>query len=112
MVSMRWQTEGLLEGSAEVVRTQTSKLRERAERNLLGQVLLDVGGDDPLLPGGEGPSNLAVAARHPAIEAHELMQEDDAEGLGIRTAFPCQALDRSLKLECRLPKRRIFEEQP
>ena len=50
---MGWHPEGLLEGPAKIERAEANKLSERGKRYLLAQVLLDIGGDDPLLPGRE-----------------------------------------------------------
>jgi len=46
---MRRNAEGLLEGPAKIIGAQASKACERGERNLLFQVLLDIGRDDPFL---------------------------------------------------------------
>src|SRR6266850_7226091 len=55
--SMRRDAEGLLEGPAEIVRAQANQLGERGERYLLGEMLLDIGGDDTLLPRREPAPN-------------------------------------------------------
>ena len=48
MISAR--AEGLLERPTEIVRAQTDQLGKPGERYLLGKVLIDIGGDDALLP--------------------------------------------------------------
>ena len=73
VISMRRQAEGLFERPAEIVPAQANELCERGEWYLFGQMLLDVGGDDPLLPGGETAAR--GNALGPGIEAHELVGE-------------------------------------
>jgi hypothetical protein len=63
---------------------QANELRECGERYLLRKVLLDIGGDDPLLPSGEPAPDLRTDARRTAMETHELMHEHDAERFRIQ----------------------------
>src|SRR5258707_7707408 len=53
VISMRRHAERLLEGPAEIIRAQANQPRESRERYRLGEMLLDVGSDRSLLPGGE-----------------------------------------------------------
>src|SRR5882757_8847184 len=78
VITMRRHAEGLLEGPAEIERAEASQLRERGERYLLGQVLLDVGDHDPLLPGRETAARARLLdPRCSGIETHQLMRQDD-----------------------------------
>jgi len=86
VISARRQAEGLLERPTEIVRAQTDQLGKPGERYLLGKVLIDIGGDDALLPSRETPSHRSFAAPNPGIEPRQL--------------------------ERRLPQRVVLEEQP
>jgi hypothetical protein len=57
----------LLEGSAEIVRTGADQPGERCERYLLGEMFLDVGGGDALLPGREATLRRSFDALRPGI---------------------------------------------
>ena len=80
---MRRYSEGLLEGPAEIMGAQPNKLREGRQRDLVGQVLFDIGGDDPLLPRSDPASVLRSDAGSPAIQTCEFMHEQEAERFKI-----------------------------
>src|SRR5580704_3661582 len=63
VIVMRWNTERLLERPAEIMGAQAHKACQCGERYLLDQVLLDVVGDDPLLPGREPAADRQFDAR-------------------------------------------------
>src|SRR5690242_6761717 len=69
-ISLRWNSEGLLEGSTEMMLAQPSEPSKRDERYSLVQVFFDVTDDGTLLPAGKaaatrwgGPSQLSAGAR-------------------------------------------------
>src|SRR5258708_21255503 len=49
VIAVRWNAERLLESPTEIMRAQMNEPRQRRQRNLLGQVFLDILGGDPLL---------------------------------------------------------------
>src|SRR5262249_16316600 len=53
VISVRRDAERLFESPAEIPRAQVNKLGEHRERYSLGEVLLDVRADKPLLPTGK-----------------------------------------------------------
>ena len=73
MVPMRRHAKRLLERPAKVKGAQSSHPRESGDRNLIGQVFLDVGADDPLLPCGQTTPDGGIEARWSAILACEFM---------------------------------------
>src|SRR5215475_11789969 len=74
--------ERLLEGAAEIVGAQMNELRQRIERYRLGEVFLDVCGNEALLPNGEAAPHRRCAARNDTMAAHELMRDHHAKRLG------------------------------
>src|SRR6202022_440648 len=104
--------EGLPESPAEIVRAESDQLRKLCERYLVGDVLLDVLNRAPLRPGGEAPAARRCAAGGSAVEPHQLMRQDRAERFEIRSVARQGLFDKGHKLESRIPKRRILEEQP
>jgi hypothetical protein len=44
-------------------------LSERGERDRLGEVIFDIGGDGPFLPGGKPAADLGFCARLPGMKA-------------------------------------------
>ena len=67
VISMRRHAERLLEGPAEIIRAQANEPRESRERYRLGEMLLDVGSDRALLPGGEATLRGNLGADAPAL---------------------------------------------
>ena len=53
LVPMWRHSERLLEYPREMTRAQTNEVRQRGKRYPLVEMLLDIGSDDPLLPGSE-----------------------------------------------------------
>ena len=107
---MRRKPEGLLERPAKVIPAELDQLRERGERDLLADVLLDIGGDGPLLPGREAAPRGRFDPLRPGVEARELVRQDDAKRLEIELVR-AGTLHQRRELERRVPQRRIFEEQ-
>src|ERR1700736_3263343 len=110
---MRRHAEGLLERPAEIIGTQTNESREGLERDLLGEVLLDKGVDDPLLPAGEtaarGSRFDPASAR---IDAHQLVRQHDTKSFEIGPIVRARALEQLHQLERSIPERGILKEQP
>src|SRR6202012_1246502 len=79
MVAVRRNAEGLLERPTEIVSAQASGPRQRRERDLFGQVLLDIAGYDPLLPTGEPAPHRRLGARNPSIQANQFMHQNEAK---------------------------------
>jgi hypothetical protein len=104
VISARRQAEGLLERPTEIVRAQTDQLGKPGERYLLAKVLIDIGGDDALLPSRETPSHRSFPAPNPGIEPHQLVRQDDAESLKIGSAGRGRTLDQPRQLERRLSR--------
>src|SRR5450631_2355987 len=111
MVAMRRNAERLLERPAKVKGAQSSPPRQRGKRNLLGKMFLDIGGHDPLLPGGQATPYGRVSARRSAIEANEFVNQNDAKSFDIEPARACRCLERLSELCCRAPDRSVLEEQ-
>src|SRR5260370_39485320 len=109
---MRRQAERLLEGPAEIVRTQPGQPRESRERDRLCEMVFDVGGDDALLPGGQPPPCRRFGAWHSGIKPDKLMRQDGAQSFEVGTAVGTCALDQGLELEPRCPPRGVLREQP
>jgi len=65
---MRRQAERLLEGPAEIVRTQADQPGESRKRYRLGKMFFDVARDDALLPACEATLRSRCAARRPPEE--------------------------------------------
>jgi hypothetical protein len=105
VISARRQAEGLLERPTEIVRAQTYQLGKPGERYLLGKVLIDIGGDDALLPSRETPSHRSFLAPNPGIQPRHLVRQDDAESLKIGSAGRGRTLDQPRQLERRLPQK-------
>src|SRR6202040_3075912 len=71
VISVRRHAERLLEGAAEMVRTELREPCEHAKGYLLAQMLLDIGGDDPLLAKPQAAFHLGAACARAALEPHE-----------------------------------------
>ena len=110
VIAMRRHAERLLESATEIIRAQPHQLRERRERNLLGQMFVDVPGHDALLPRGEPAAEMHLRTRGAAIETDQFVDQNDPERLDIKPAFDARRLDRLLDLRGRAPDRWILEE--
>src|SRR6478672_897539 len=97
LVPMRWHSERLLEGPAEIVPAQADELRKRVERYPLRKMFLDVGGDDPLLPRGEPTPDLGLHGGHPGVETDELVYKHDAKSVKIEPIFRPGAVDQAFQ---------------
>ena len=75
-------------------------------------MFLDIGGHDPLLPGGQAPFGGGFGAPSSSVEAHEFVDQDHAEGFGIEPVSTFRSVDCLPELRCGAPDRRVLEEQP
>ena len=109
---MRRHAERLLEGPAEIMRAEARQPRQGAERYRLGKMILDIAGDRALLPGREPAAHARLGGCRPAVEAQQLMRQDDAESVEIRAALGAGLLDQPRELERGVGQVGILEEQP
>jgi len=58
-------------------------------------VLIDIGGDDALLPSRETPSHRSFPAPNPGIEPRPLVRQDDAESLKGRLGEAAPSISRA-----------------
>src|SRR4029077_15399056 len=110
VVAMRRNAERLLEGAAEIVGAQMNELRQRIERYRLGEVFLDVRGNETLLPNSKATPHRRCAARNDAMAAQQLMRDHHAKRLAITIGIGAR-LDRCRELDRRVPQWVVFEEQ-
>src|SRR5215472_3084597 len=110
--SMRRHAERPLEGAGEVVGAQTHQPRQRRERHLLGEPLVDVPHHGLLLPGREPAANALLGTARATGGTREIVRQNDAERLAIAAIVRPRSLDGGLELQRRLPHLRILEEQP
>src|SRR5262245_17949720 len=98
VVSMRGHTKGLLERAAEVVCAQLRHVRQGVERYVLGQMLLDVRGDEPSLPGRQPSFDRSVAAAAATVQPHQLVHEHYTERFEVTQALGLAALKETRQL--------------
>src|SRR4029079_12373646 len=84
MVAVRWHAEGLFEVAPKMVGAQPSSLCKSWKRYWLGQVILNMAGDDALLPSGKTTAHRAFAWL-PVIQTCQLMGKHAAKRLDIAT---------------------------
>src|SRR5262249_46070662 len=111
LVPMWRHSERLLEYPREMTRAETNEVRQRGQRYPLVDMFLDIGRDDPLLPGRQATPDWRLNA-DPAAETHELMDQQVAEGFKIEPVSRCEIVDQRLQLESSVPERCIIEKQP
>ncbi len=112
VIAMRRQAEGLLERTAEIVGAQPHETRQRRERNVVGEMLLDIARGNSLLPRREPAARRRLPARCVGAEAHDLMRQYDTECVEIRAIVGGCSFDETLQLERSAPQRLILEQQP
>src|SRR6476620_8829825 len=94
-----------------MVGTQADELGKLRQRYRVGKVILDIGGDDALLPTGKTAAHGALARRAGAVEAHQLMGKHAAESLDVAAVVGLRAFDQPNKLLRRGEEMRILEEE-
>src|SRR5947209_13122487 len=112
MIAMRRNTERLFKRAAKVVRAQPREAGQHRERNLLGQVLVDISGYHPLLPGGEATPHRRFAARGSAIQSNQFVHQEDAKSFDIETVLGAARVDRLPQFRGSAPDGRILEQKP
>jgi len=81
------------------MRAEARQPRQGAERYRLGEMILDIAGDRALLPGREPAAHPRLGGRRPAVEAQQLMRQNDAESVKIRRGLGAGLLDQPRELE-------------
>src|SRR5258706_10650642 len=87
-IAMVRHAERPLEGPAEMIRAQPNAVREGGKRYLLGDVFFDIGGHDPLLPGGETAARRRVASAPTGASAPGLNRHHHTAGLPAKPILP------------------------
>ena len=108
---MRRHAERLLERPAEMVRAQASVLGEGGERDLVGDMLLDIARGGALLPASEATSDWNLDASPTRTKTHKFMGEHDAERFAIEPIDGLGTFDQGLQLDRDVPQPLVFEEQ-
>src|SRR5882757_56852 len=70
-----------------MVRAQPRQFGEGRERDVVGHILLDIGGHPLLLPGRKATTIDRLAACSATVDANEFVRQHDAERLGIEPGF-------------------------
>jgi hypothetical protein len=94
-----------------MVRAQPRQFGKGRELDIVGDMLLDIGGHPLLLPTRKAaPVDWRVKGRI-AVDANEFVRQQDAERLGVSPVYPGRILDQRLELESDLPKTTVVKEQ-
>src|SRR5438270_594281 len=101
----------MLERAAEMVRAQPRQIGKRRERNVIGDMLLDIGGQSLLLPARKAATADRSAECGVTVDANELMPQHNAERFGVLPGHRARVLDQRLQLESSLPEITIVKEQ-
>src|SRR3982075_380164 len=94
-----------------MVRAQPRQLGKGRKRDVVGDVLLDIGGHPLLLPGRKAATTDRLAERSATVDANELVRQRDAERFGVLPVHRARVLDLRLELESGLPEIAIVKEQ-
>lgn len=111
VISMWGYTEGLLEGTAEVVRTETHAPRQCRKRYLLGYVILDIGSYDPLLPRCQPALDSGLDAIC-TTKLHEFVHEHGSQRFKVGEICRLWVLQEPAQLNEGTPEHWIVEKQP
>src|SRR5882762_5715773 len=111
VITVRRHAEGTLERAGEMVRAQPRQFGEGGERDVVGDMLLDIGGHPLLLPGRKAATTDRLAERSATVDANELVRQRDAERFGVLPVHRARVLDLRLELESGLPECAIVKEQ-
>src|SRR5258707_14946745 len=82
VITVRRHAEGTLERAGEMVLAQPRQFGEGGERDVVGDMLLDIGGHPLLLPGRKAATTDRLAERSATGGANELGGQRGAERLG------------------------------
>src|SRR4029077_1677823 len=94
-----------------MILTEPRQLGQRGERDIFGDMLLDVGGHPLLLPGRKAATTDRLVEFRVTVDANELMRQRDAERFGVLPMHLVCVLDHRLELESGLPEITIVKEQ-
>src|SRR5258707_201501 len=111
VVSVRRYAEGALERAAEMVRAQPYQFGHGRERDVVGNVLLDIGRHTLLLPMREAATADGPAAWRVTVDPYEFVRQRDTERFGVLPGHRARVFDQRLELESGLPERTIVKEQ-
>src|SRR5712672_1521589 len=111
MVSVRRDAEGALERAAEMVRAKPCQLGHRRERDVIGNMLLDIVRHTLLLPVREAATADGPAVCSVAVDPYELVRQHDTERFGVLARHRARVFDQRLELESGLPECAIVKEQ-
>src|SRR3954447_4419297 len=111
MISARRHSEGLLERPAEMERAQSRQSGEGRERDVVGDVLLDIGGHPLLLPARKAAAPGGPSGRSVTIDANDFMRQGDAKHFAVLPGHRVRVRNQRLQLESGLPEIAIEEEQ-
>src|SRR5712691_10232479 len=111
MISVWRHSEGLLERPAKMVRAQSRQFGEGRERDVVGDMLLDIGGHPLLLPARKAAATGTPAECSVTIDTNEFMRQRDAKHFAILPGHRVRVLNQRLQLESGLPEIAIEKEQ-
>src|ERR1700751_2922109 len=86
--------------------------RDDPKRNVVGDVLLDLGDHPLLLPGRKAATTDRLVEFRITVDANELIRQHDAQRFGVLPMHRVLVLDHRLELESGLPEIAIVKEQP
>src|ERR1700682_496944 len=94
-----------------MVRAQPRQLGEGSERDVVGNMLLDIGGHALLLPARKAATADRPAACSATVDANEFVRQHHSERFGVLPGHRARVLDLRLDLESGLPEIAIVKEQ-
>lgn len=95
--------ERLLECPAEMVRAQVSELGEGSERDLVGDMLLDIARDSALLPAGDPSPDRRRNVGPTRTETYEFVGEHDSERFAVKLIDGPGSFDQGLQSDRDVP---------
>src|SRR5262249_54393143 len=110
-VAVRRLAEGLLERSQEMIPAQSREVGQRAQGNVLCEMLFNEIRDASALPSGKSAAIGTARCRTSTMKAQQLVGQHPAERFGIHAIARVNAADLSLELEDSLPKADILEQK-
>src|SRR6266436_9889735 len=101
----------MLERPRKMVATEPRQFGEGRERDVVGDMLLDIGRHPLPLPGRKAATTDRSAESTVIVDANELVSQHDAERFGVLPGHRARVLDLRLELESGLPEIAIVKEQ-
>src|SRR5260370_31013911 len=96
---MRRHAEGTLERPGEMVRAQPRQLCEGRERDVVGDMLLDIGGQPLLLPARKAATTDRRGACRVTVDANQLLRQRASERFSVLPVDRAPGLDLRLELD-------------